>query len=357
MASWLLTESTSFRRAAMARSSNESATLGRVFYVRAHPDFVTSSDVFAMARSSFAWLVTGPEPVSVDGREIDGLPPRLFPLDKLGTVLLDPACPQQTRDGVWAYLITRSRAEGGTWTVACVGLALPMLLRVAALVTRRFSGDTHDLNAAVLTGFLHGLREVDLVRPAILARLYWAVYREGLAALHEAAGSPTPVADLELRTAPAPRPEGHPDLVLAAAVAAGVITADEAGLIAETRLGELSLTQAAHARGRSYKATQKFRERAEARLAAHLSSPAGDGPAPARSRRSGRVTPTRPSLLSVTATGASSERKVRRPVSPEDPESGIAARGIPQPARRRTCASRSAIGPTAHTVREVRSCD
>jgi hypothetical protein len=341
----------------MTRSPHESTTPGRVFYVRAHPDFVTSSDVFAMARSSFAWLVTGPEPVTVDGREIVGLPPQLLPLDELGTVLLDPGCPQETRDGAWAHLITRSRAEGGTWTVACVGLALPMLLRVAALVTRRFSGDTHDLNAAVLTGFLHGLREVDLVRPAILARLYWAAYREGLAALHDAAGSPTPVADLELRAAPTSRPEGHPDLVLAAAVAAGVITAEEAGLIAETRLGELSLAQAAYARDRSYKATQKFRERAEARLAAHLSTPADGGPAPIRPRRSRRAASARRPSLSVTEIGVEAERKLRRPVSPEGSESGIAARGPRQPARRRTHASRSVTGPAAHTAREVRSCD
>ncbi|GAB3000713.1 MULTISPECIES: hypothetical protein [Amycolatopsis] len=356
--------------------SRENEVAERVYYVRANPDFVKDSDVFAMARSSFAWLVTGPEPVSVDGREIPGLPPRLVPLDELGTMLLAEDCTQATRDAAWAYLITRARTEGGTWTVACVGLALPVLLRVAAIVTRRFTGDTHDLNAAVLTGFLAELREVDLIRPAILARLYYAAYREGRLALHDAVGGPIPAGDLVFDSAPPPRPEGHQDLVLATAVRAGAITADEAGLISETRVGETSLAEAAHARGMTYKATAKIRERAEPRLAAYLieqsadaaaTSPAeqSDSPAPprvrrgpARTRRTEQTTGTRRTRLrNVTRGGAVPEKKVRRTVSQNGPKSRIASRGTRLPADRRSRARRTSSGPAAHTSREVRSCD
>ncbi|WP_116052034.1 sigma-70 family RNA polymerase sigma factor [Amycolatopsis palatopharyngis] len=360
----------------MSFRSRDNEGQERVYYVRAHPDFVTDSDVFAVARSSFAWLVTGPDPISVDGREIPGLPPQPVPLDELGTLLLAGDCDQVTRDAAWAYLITRARTEGGTWTVACVGLALPVLLRVAAIVTRRFTGDTHDLNAAVVTGFLAELREVDLVRPAILARLYYAAYRAGRLALHEAVGGPIPVADVGFDSAPPPRPEGHPDLVLAAAVRVGAITADEAGLISETRVGETSLAEAAQARGMSYKATAKMRERAEPRLAAYLTELSADSPAIAPGDRPGSPNPPRARrahasrrrteqttgrhrtrLRNVTRAAAVAEKKGRRAVSQNDPKSRIASRGIRLPADRRSRARRTSSGPGAHTSREVRSCD
>ncbi|GAA3850628.1 hypothetical protein GCM10022380_80910 [Amycolatopsis tucumanensis] len=320
------------------------------YYVRANPDFVRDSDVFATARTSFAWLVTGPNPVSVDGREIAGLPPRPVPLDELGAVLLRRGCAQATRDAAWAYLIRRARAEGGTWTVACVGLALPVLLRAAAIVTRRFTGDTHDLNAAVLTGFLHELREVDLGRPAILARLYWAAYREGRLALHEAAGGPIPAGDLGFDSGPPPRPEGHPDLVLAAAVKAGVITAEEAGLISETRVGDVPLAEAAQARGLPYKTVQKSRIRAEHRLRAYLAEQhTGTAASAGRTRRIRRRNATRAE--------AAASRKVRAQVSPNDPQSRIASRGTRLPADRRARTHDATSGPAAHTRREARSCD
>ncbi|MCR6488315.1 sigma-70 family RNA polymerase sigma factor [Amycolatopsis sp. OK19-0408] len=352
----------------------------RGFYVRATPDFVASSDVFALARTTFAWLVTGPEPVSVDGREIAELPSRPVPLNELGTLLLAGDCPQTTRDAVWAHLITRARAEngadGGTWTMACVGLALPVLLRVAALVTRRFTGDTHDLNAAVLAGFLQGLHEVDLTRPAILAHLYWAARAEGRRALREATAHPIPVDDLEFGSAPPPRQEDHPDLVLAEAVRAGAITTEEAGLISETRVGEVPLADAAHARGVRYKTAQQRRNRAEHRLVAYLNeqddatletpvdrrldTAAGhplqrrpnSATAPASSRHTHR-------LKSRTVTDAAGEpaTDVGAPVSPHGPKSPIASCGTRVPADRRPRARRTASGPAAPTRREVRSCD
>jgi len=350
------------------------------FYVCATPDFVTGSDVFAMARTTFAWLVTGPEPLSVDGGEIAGLPSRPVPLDELGTLLLAGDCPQATRDAAWAYLVTRARAEdksgGGTWTMACVGLALPVLLRVAALVTRRFTGDTHDLNAAVLAGFLQGLHEVDLVAPAILARLYWAARQEGRRALREATARPVPVDDLEFDSAPPPRQQDHPDLVLAEAVQAGAITVEEADLISETRVGEVPLAEAAHARGLRYKAAQQRRNRAEHRLVAYLNEqhdatletpldqrpdtaaghqprrPLDLAPATESSRRAHRCR-----LRTVTRAAARSAVEIGAQLSPHGQKSPIASCGTRVPADRRPRARRTSSGPAAPTRREARSCD
>ncbi|WP_414944845.1 hypothetical protein [Amycolatopsis sp. cmx-11-32] len=153
---------------------------------------LSAPGVLDTARTAFDWLVTGPHPVALDGRDIPGLPPRLVPLDELGLLMLAKDCAQRTRDAVWARLITRSRRDGGTWTVACVGLALPVLLPIATRLTRRFRGEVHDIHAAVLAGFLSELCEVDLARPVILVRLRWAAYRAGHTALRESLDSPPP---------------------------------------------------------------------------------------------------------------------------------------------------------------------
>src|SRR5690242_13238187 len=186
--------------------------------------------------AAFGWLAEGPDPLAVDGRDFAGLPDRAVPLGELRERLLDHGCTAQTRDAVCADLVARSRREGGAWTIGCVGVALPALLRIAATLTARFAGDPRDVHAAILTGFLAALAEVGLDRPRIMLRLRWAAYRAGHAALREALDAPTPIGDDQPAAAPVSAARaGHPDLVLARAVADGVLTADEAELIGATR--------------------------------------------------------------------------------------------------------------------------
>jgi hypothetical protein len=375
---WLpvdLTDSAFIRSVDMDLSLPENDPGSGVVSVRRNPEYVADPGVFDNARTSFEWLVTGPHPVCVDGRAIRGLPARAVPLDELGALLLRGDCTQDARDATWTHLVTRSRAEGGTWTLACVGLALPVLLPVAAGLTNRFRGDKHDIHAAVLTGFLHGLGEVDLNRPAILVRLRWAAYRTGYAELREALDAPPPMDELGFRSAPPHRPSGHPDLVLATAMHAGVITAGEAALISATRFGELSLTEAAQARGQTYKTTQQARHRAEMRLAAYLTEPADDTPAstpdtgqcgaPTRARSHPgasahprvRLSHThRLRLRSVTRTRPELAQKFLRPVSPNGPKSGVSERGTRLPARPRHHRSHRPA-PRPDSIREARSCD
>lgn len=298
--------------------------------------------VFDTARTAFAWLVTGPHPVALDGRHVCGLPSRLVPLDEVGALTVAKECPQETRDAVWTALVTRSRIEGGTWTVACVGLALPVLLPVAAKLTNRFRGEVHDIHAAVLTGFLEALTDVALARPAILVRLRWAAYRAGHRALRDALDAATPTADFGTRTPAPEQPSGHPDFVLLGAVEAGVLTAADAALIGDTRFGELSLADAAQARGQTYKATQQARHRAERRLATYLSALRESGPESLRKMRR-----TQPRNVACEA------EKTRRPVSPRTPNSGVGDRGTRLPARPHP--SRSTSEPGA--VQEAPSCD
>lgn len=230
------------------------------------------------ARTAFAWLVTGPHPVCVDGRLFGGLPDRLLPLNEVRDLLLRRRCGQGTRDAVWAHLVLRSRTEGATWTVGCVGVALPGLTRIAARLSARFAGDVTDVHAAVLAGFLAELPRIDLRRPRIMLRLRWAAYRAGHATVREALDAPVP-AGSGFRSAPPSQPWGHPDFVLARAVADAVLTAEEAELIGSTRLEGLPLAEAAQQRGVTYEAVKKTRRRAELRLLAYLCAENADGDA------------------------------------------------------------------------------
>ena len=222
-----------------------------------------------IARDTFTWLVAGPSPVSLNGRLFPGLPHRRIALDEVRDHLLARRCPQATRDAVWAHLVLQARSQGATWTVAAVGVALPALTSVAATLSSRFAGDPADVHAEVLRGFLAALAVVDLRRPRIMLRLRWAAYRSGYRALVEALDGPTPVAP-GFRSTPPHTPWGHPDLVLARAVADGVLTRTEADLIGATRLEDESVAEWAVRHQTGEWAVYKARKRAELRLAAYL---------------------------------------------------------------------------------------
>jgi hypothetical protein len=223
-----------------------------------------------IVRDCFALLVAGPQPLALDGHTLAGLPDRPIPLDELRDRLMARTCPQATRDAAWTQVIRRSRAEGAGWTVGCAGMALPALAGVARQLAAHTSGDHRDVHAEVLAGFVAVLPTVDLDRPRIAVRLRWAAYRAGLAALTQALAAPAPDADLfAARSGPGPV-SGHPDLVLADAVAEGVLTATEADLIAATRLDAVPVSTWAARTDTPARAAYTMRTRAERRLVAYL---------------------------------------------------------------------------------------
>ena len=230
---------------------------------------IRDSAVLHSARVQVAQVASGPHPVQVDGTEYAGLPNRPLGLLELRRRLLARSCPLATRDAVWAHVVRRSRTEGPVWQAACLGLGLPMVTWVAIRLSSRFADDPSDVHAAVLTGFLTGLAHIDLDRPGIAVRLRWAAYRAGRRAVREALHAPQPVAD----DLPPAASQGHPELVLAGAVARGVLRERGAELIAATRLGEQSLAELAAAAGVTYKALHQARRRAEHRLAQSLTQP------------------------------------------------------------------------------------
>jgi hypothetical protein len=215
---------------------------------------------------AFRALTEGPEPLSVDGRRISKeLPQRHIPLDELKRELLRASTSPAARDAAWAQLVSHARQRGPSWVIGAVGVAMPGLRRAAGRLTRGYHADSADIDAEVLTGFLAALRTVDITQPRIALRLCWAAYRAGARLRYADAAFASRHVDPVWPAVP-PRPWGHPDFVLADAVAKKVITAAQAELIARTRLEDLELHDAARELGISYAAAKMRRLRAERRL-------------------------------------------------------------------------------------------
>ncbi|MBF8193975.1 hypothetical protein ITP53_51535 [Nonomuraea sp. K274] len=227
-----------------------------------------------VAERAFDLLMRGPEPLSVDGAQLgNGLPTRPIPLSELREMLLHPSCSRATRDHVWRHLIGQARDHRGAWMVAAVTLAIPMLRRLMTALAGAIPAeriDREDLEAEVLTAYLEALCEVNLAWSHPLLRLSRLTHTAVLRA--HATGQPTLLADPDLTDrADSGRqtlayPAGHPDQLLAQAVAQGIITAAEAQLIICTRLEGMPLSAYCRRDGLLYCTAIKRRQRAETAL-------------------------------------------------------------------------------------------
>src|SRR6266487_1569492 len=179
---------------------------------------------FDALEETFGLLVTGPAPLAIDGRQVRGLPPRPVPLDELRSRLLHPSVSYRTRDVALVVLLRHVRREreqtgqGGAWTVGLCGVVRP----------------------AVRAGHRFVRRERQ-----------WRTWE----APHASLAAPQ-------------RWPSHPDLVLQAAVRAGVLSAGAAELVGETRVGEVPLRMLARQWGVSYQGLRRRRIRAEPALIA-----------------------------------------------------------------------------------------
>jgi hypothetical protein len=172
---------------------------------------------------------------------------------------------------------------------------MPGLRRIAGLLAAGWRGDTDDLDSELIVGFVARLKTIDLAMPRICGRLIDA----GLRAARKArdADSDAQLIHVDAAGPIAPvQPWDHPDLVLARAVAAGVIDAEEANLVGATRLGQATLAQAAAGLGIAPSLASAWRLRAERRLSAAIR--AGElAFVPLRPRRRRPAAPTGPHLL------------------------------------------------------------
>lgn len=230
-------------------------------------------DALDVLDTSFRLLVSGPSPLAIDGAALGhGLPARLIPLDQLRALLLQRNTPYAARDAAVSELLRRARHSGGAWTVGLAGVLAPGLRRVAAALANDYPGDPADIDAEVLAGLLDGITRIDPGGTRLPARLLrHAFNRAKRLRRSDRAFAMRNVAVAPDSMAP-PRLVGHPDLVLAKAVAREVITGDEAELIGMTRLEGIGIAQLAAANGYQLGALYLRRERAEARLVGWLTT-------------------------------------------------------------------------------------
>jgi hypothetical protein len=251
--------------------------------------FDTLEEVFRLA-------CRGPSPLALDGTAVAGLPERAVPLDELRAILLHPSTAHPTRDATLSLLLARARREGGTATVALAGVLLFGLRRAVAVFCELCPERVADIEAETLVGLIEGIAKTDPSRRRLAARLTWlarnrakqlveAETTEAFSRGERLGSGPHPVAvpetdpgqlaHIERRpfSAAPPRPFGHPDFVLEKAVDEEVICADDAALVGDTRLGQLSLPAAARALGIDHWAARKRRQRAEEALRRWIESP------------------------------------------------------------------------------------
>ncbi|MCP2320963.1 hypothetical protein APR12_006353 [Nocardia amikacinitolerans] len=243
-----------------------------------------SGSPLAVMRSGFEKIAaealpTDPRPVPTPQAAPAG-PVRTW--GQLRERLWDSATPMAEVDAIWVWLLDRVRAEAEAEAedamLVCAGLAAPMLSRTINEYATSSNTARHDIESEVLTAFLGHLVRVGLDEPGVWHRLRWGAYRAMLKAAYQQQTGATVVGDLDRDLAPlggrvqaiAAGP-GHPETVLAQAVAAGVISQEAAELIAASRWEGRSLTALAAERGVSLWKLRKARPRAERALLAWLS--------------------------------------------------------------------------------------
>lgn len=274
------------------------------------------SPLAAVGRA-FDLLVAAPTVYVVDGGDYPGLPDEPIAADRLQALLLSRRASPSLRDAVWRELVTRARQpgpDGQGWTVIAAGMALPGLTAAVAGLTRGWRGETADLDAEVLAGFVARLKTLDLAGGRVVGRLIDAGLRAGRHARAQVEDA-TVVRVERAWSSPPAQPWGHPDWVLARAVAVGVLDRTEARLIGATRLEDYSLAQAATALDVDPSLAADWRWRAETRLAAAIrSGELGDVALDAPSR--GMSTAERLREQRLRAACARRQRQRREPNAP-----------------------------------------
>jgi hypothetical protein len=226
-------------------------------------------------RHAFAALLADPCPLVIPADELPFLTPtRDLSLPQAKALLLAPATASEDKRTVWAAIVRRSQQGDSAWTVAAAGLAYPALAGRVLRVCRAHPGDVHEIQAEILVEFLTALKNLDVEDPGVsdvAGYLAWralnasqAFRRREAAATGCGGGLPRAVIPLF--------PAGHPDIVLARAVRADVITREEAEWISRTCLGDESAAQVAKELGMGTSTFYRRRTEAGHKLAAAIES-------------------------------------------------------------------------------------
>jgi len=242
------------------------------------------------AQRAFEFLTCPPAPLAFDCRGIPRLPQQILPLDELRRRLTSSTrpIPRSVSDVVWRQIVTRARRDGPAWTVAAVGLAMPGLTRIAGMLATGWRGDTEDLDAELLAGFVERLGTVNLDDSRIVGKLIDAGERAAKKSRNWADDGAVIRVD-GAWSIPPQQPWDHPDWILARAVSAAIIGPEECLLIGETRLGEVPLQVVADKLGVAVAVAAAWRRKAEKKVVEAIAEGSLDWTAMRGTRRSVRT--------------------------------------------------------------------
>jgi hypothetical protein len=220
------------------------------------------------AERAFQALVNRrPHPIAFDARELGhGWPARFIPLDELRDLLVcDPRVSHAAKDAAWHQIIDHARTWRQPWIAVATGLARPALVAMAEKLRAGRVQVMADVESELLTGFIDSLVQHDLSGPAPQVRMCWAGWRAALLVRDPNAWEEVPEMFDPSSRSPI-RPYGHPDLLLGRAARLGVINADDAELISQTRFGRVLVEQIAAHTGVDAATLRMRRRRAELKV-------------------------------------------------------------------------------------------
>jgi hypothetical protein len=236
---------------------------------------------FDTLRAAFEALAAEPCPLSIPARELAGLivPARDVALPEIKRAVWDKSARPAVKRALWAAVVRRAQAGDASWTLAAAGLAYPALAGKVLRACQANPADIHELQAEVLVEFLTALGQLDMDDPRVVDVAGWLAWRAFFAsrAFRRAEAAAAAAGSVPLAHGTMPLfPAGHPDVVLARAVRAGVIDRDEADWIGRTCLEQEDPKAVAREYGIALSTFYRRRLEAGRKLAAAIES--GDLP-------------------------------------------------------------------------------
>lgn len=225
---------------------------------------------FDIVEHEFMKISSGDGGLCLDGNAVGhGLPKRPIPLDELRCILLHPSISFDARDAALTELVRRAQSQGGPWTTGVIGVVLPGVRSRVGHIARACPPRAHDIEAEALVGLLDGIARCDKGRERVASTLVWSAVRAAHGFVKSECAQQS---EITIDAAPVEPhwPWNHPDLVLARAVEAEVISMEEARMIGATYVEGMTLKSYSQHIDVNYETCKKRQQRAVERLVGWL---------------------------------------------------------------------------------------
>ncbi|MFF7602277.1 hypothetical protein [Streptomyces mirabilis] len=240
--------------------------------VRARKSCWSAADL--RVKSAFLTLAAAPWPLALPASLLTDPEAGALTVTMVRSRLVHPSCTAQARAGVWREVLRRRQEQGEPWGTVAVGFTVPGLRRALARLPRLAEIEACELEQEVLAAVTAELAAMPVGESQAGLRLVRAEDRAAHRLIY--------ATQRTRRTATVPLDENVIPLHLASpgsaevfavlerAANAGIITKEEAELIAQTQLERQVMAKAAGTVGMSVRAAFRRRAAAEQRLAAAL---------------------------------------------------------------------------------------